>query len=53
MTSKQPQFRSIDQLSRLDDILAEDGVLEEFQAIAIEEVLAWQRADTQRKAGLT
>jgi hypothetical protein len=29
-------------LSRLDDLLKEEGKLEEFQATAIKEVLAWQ-----------
>ncbi len=28
--------------SSLDDLLREEGVLEEFQAIAIKEVIAWQ-----------
>ena len=28
--------------SRLDDLLREEGVLEEFQAAAIKEVIAWQ-----------
>ena len=28
--------------STLDDLLAEEGVLEEFQAVAIKEVIAWQ-----------
>ena len=30
------------QLSTLDDFLKEDGKLDEFQATAIKEVLAWQ-----------
>ena len=28
--------------STLDDLLAEEGILEEFQAVAIKEVIAWQ-----------
>ena len=28
--------------SSLDDLLGEEGVLEEFQAVAIKEVIAWQ-----------
>jgi antitoxin HicB len=28
--------------SSLDDLLHEEGVLEEFQAVAIKEVIAWQ-----------
>lgn len=37
--------------SRLDDLLKEDGVLEEFQAAAIKEVIAWQiqQAMTEKK----
>lgn len=34
--------RSTAKLSTLDDLLKEDGKLEEFQARAINEVLAWQ-----------
>jgi antitoxin HicB len=37
--------------SRLDDLLKEEGVLEEFQAAAIKEVIAWQiqQAMTEKK----
>ncbi len=37
--------------SRLDDFLKEEGVLEEFQAAAIKEVIAWQiqQAMTEKK----
>ena len=28
--------------SSLDDLLREEGVLEEFQAVAVKEVIAWQ-----------
>ena len=34
--------RKVDALETLDDFLSEEGVLEEFQATAIKEVLAWQ-----------
>jgi hypothetical protein len=30
--------------TRLDNFLKEEGVLEEFQAAAIKEVIAWQNA---------
>jgi hypothetical protein len=36
--------RSIAELSTLDDFLKEDGKLEEFQAIAVREIQAWQSA---------
>ena len=35
-------------LSALDDFLKEDGKLEEFQATAIKEVLAWQIAEAMK-----
>jgi antitoxin HicB len=41
---KRKSPRSVAKLSTLDDFLKEDGKLEEFQAIAIKEVLAWQSA---------
>jgi hypothetical protein len=36
--------RSSAELSTLDDFLKEEGKFEEFQSIAINEVLAWQAA---------
>jgi antitoxin HicB len=42
--------RSSAELSTLDDFLKEIGKFEEFQAIAIEEVLAWQTAKGIRAA---
>jgi antitoxin HicB len=35
--------------STLDDLLAEEGVLEAFQAQAIKEVIAWQLAQAMKK----
>jgi hypothetical protein len=40
--------RSPKRLSTLDDLLNEEGKLEEFQATAIKEVLAWQIEDVSR-----
>lgn len=37
--------RSTAKLTALDDFLKADGKLEEFEAIAIKEVLAWQLAE--------
>jgi antitoxin HicB len=34
--------RSAAKLSTLDDFLEEEGKLEEFEAVAVKEVLAWQ-----------
>jgi antitoxin HicB len=39
---KKKAHRSPSRLSKLDDLLKEDGKLEDFQATAIKEVLAWQ-----------
>jgi hypothetical protein len=42
--AKKKSPRSSAELSTLDDFLKAEGKLEEFQAIAIEEVLDWQIA---------
>ena len=39
--------------STLDDFLAEEVVLEEFQARAIKEVVAWQLAEAMRERNLS
>jgi antitoxin HicB len=48
-TRKKKSPRSPSGLSTLDDLLKEDGKLEEFQATAIKEVLAWQTNLTRRE----
>ena len=40
--------RSTDNLTRLDDFLRDEGKLEEFEAVAIKEVLAWQIAEAMK-----
>lgn len=35
--------------STVDDVLEEEGVLEEFRAIAIKEVIAWQSGQAMKK----
>jgi hypothetical protein len=47
---KRKSPRSLAELSTLDDFLKEEGKLEEFQAIAIKEVLDWQIAKGIRPA---
>ena len=47
-TTKKKLPRSPAGLSTLDDFLKEDGKLEEFQATAIKEVLAWQIAEAMK-----
>ena len=41
---KKKSLRAPGKLSTLDDFLKQDGKLEEFEATAIKEVLAWQIA---------
>lgn len=39
--------------SRLDDLLAEDGVLEEVSARALKRVIAWQIQTAMKNAGVS
>jgi hypothetical protein len=52
-TKKKKPPRSPARLSALDDFLKEDGKLEEFQATAIKEVLAWQIAEAMKANKIT
>ncbi len=45
--------RSTDNLTRLDDFLRDEGKLEEFEAVAIKEVLAWQIAEAMKAQNLS
>lgn len=45
--------RSTDKLTTLDDFLKEEGKLEEFEAVAIKEVLAWQIAEAMKAQNLS
>ena len=45
--------RSADELTTLDDFLKEEGKLEEFEAVAIKEVLAWQIAEAMKAQNLS
>jgi antitoxin HicB len=45
---KKKTSRSSADLSTLDDFLKEEGTFEEFQSIAIKEVLAWQIAQAMK-----
>jgi antitoxin HicB len=45
--------RSTDDLTTLDDFLKEEGKLEEFEAVAIKEVLAWQIAEAMKAQKLS
>jgi antitoxin HicB len=45
--------RSAQKLSDLDQFLKEEGKLEEFEAVAIKEVLAWQIAEAMKAQNLS
>lgn len=51
--AKKKTPRTTDKLTTLDDVLKKDGKLEEFEAIAIKEVLAWQIADAMKRQNLS
>ena len=48
MAKKTKRTRSARRLSTLDDFLAKQGKREEFEAIAIKEVLAWQIGEAMK-----
>jgi predicted XRE-type DNA-binding protein len=45
--------RSTDKLTTLDHFLKEEGKLEEFEAVAVKEVLAWQIAEAMKAQNLS
>lgn len=53
MPNKNHAPRSIDELSSLDALLTEEGKLEEFEAVAIKEVLAWQIEGAMKEQNLS
>jgi antitoxin HicB len=54
MTAKRPRrSRNTGKLSTLDDFLAGEGKREEFEAVAIKEVLAWQIAEAMKASKLS
>lgn len=48
MTTKNPHLGS-----SLDDFLKEEGVLEEFRAVAAKEVIAWQIQEAMKERNLS
>ncbi len=48
MSKKPVKPRSARKLSTLDDFLAKEGKREEFEAVAIKEVLAWQIGEAMK-----
>lgn len=45
--------RSMAKLGTLDDFLTEEGKREDFEAVAVKEVLAWQIAEAMRKSNIS
>lgn len=50
---KKRAVRSPAKLSTLDDFLKEEGKREEFEAVAIKEVLAWQIAEAMKAGNIS
>ena len=50
---KKKTRRSVNHLATLDQFLKDDGKLEEFEAVAIKEVLAWQIAEAMKAQKLS
>ena len=50
---KRKRARSAGALTSLDGFLKEEGKLEEFEAVAIKEVLAWQIAEAMKAQNLS
>jgi len=53
MKKKKKSRRSTRGLTTLDAFLKDEGKLEEFEAVAIKEVLAWQIAEAMRVQNLS
>jgi antitoxin HicB len=53
MAKKTKRPRTTGKLSTLDDFLVTEGKREEFEAVAIKEVLAWQIAEAMRTSNLS
>jgi antitoxin HicB len=51
--AKKKTPRSTSELTTLDDFLKQEGKLEEFEAVAIKEVLAWQIAEAMKTQNLS
>lgn len=48
MAKRKKRLRTSGKLSSLDDFLTAEGKREEFEAVAIKEVLAWQIAEAMK-----
>jgi predicted XRE-type DNA-binding protein len=50
---KKKRTRSTGDLTTLDDFLKQEGKLEEFEAVAVKEVLAWQISEAMKAQNLS
>jgi antitoxin HicB len=53
MTKGTKKPRNAAELSTLDDFLAEEGKRDEFEAVAVKEVLAWQIGEAMKAEKIT
>ena len=53
MKTRKKTQRSIARLTALDRFLEEEGKREDFEAVAVKEVLAWQIAEAMRQSNLS
>ena len=53
MARKKKAIRSTAKLPTLDDFLAEEGKRDEFEAIAVKEVLAWQIEQAMKEKNIS
>jgi antitoxin HicB len=53
MTKRSKRVRSTKKLTTLDDFLAEEGKREEFEAVAVKEVLAWQIGEAMKASKIS
>jgi transcriptional regulator with XRE-family HTH domain len=53
MAKKAKRVRSARKFSTLDDFLTKDGKREEFEAVAVKEVLAWQIGEAMKAGKLS
>ncbi|UWU75716.1 helix-turn-helix domain-containing protein [Bradyrhizobium huanghuaihaiense] len=53
MAKKKRVIRSTAKLTTLDDFLGEEGKLDEFEAIVVKEVLAWQIEQAMKEKNIS
>ena len=53
VAAKKKVIRSTAKLTTLDDFLGEEGTRDEFEAIAVKEVLAWQIEQAMKEKNIS